>query len=879
MEKNIDIIIPIYNAYDDLQKCLESIIKWTDLKQNRLILVNDCSPDKNILPLIEKYKKTYQEKEIHIINSLVNEGFSASVNKGIEFSENNDVLLLNSDTIVTKNWINKISACAYSDSGIATVTPLSNSATLCSVPIFCQDNPIPEGINIDEMGEIVERCSLRQYPRITVAVGFCMFIKRSIIKKVGLFDAETFQKGYGEENDFCYRAEELGYYHVMCDDTFIYHKGTVSFMTDEKLKLIQEHEKILKQRYEKLVLKNAQYCENNPEQYIRDNLNIYLNLKNKKKNILYLIHSDFREDAHDHVGGTQFHVKDLTLNLKKNYNIFVMARDKNYLRLTIYRENGEDSFKFYIGEKNEYPELFNIKHRKIYQEILNAFQINLIHVHHIFGLTFDLYYVAQEYNIPVITTIHDYYYICPTIKLVNNNKVFCMDKVNEEECKLCLESKCYIYKNINFIQNWREEVGKILCLNDKIIFPSQSSKDIFTRYYPDILQKSMVIKHGYDIEASKELEIPKNIIISSNIRRYTEHILEENNNLISGWMYLENVDSKKVKIIISISDGNIEKYYETNKIERSDVANGNELYLFSGFSCHINDLNLFNNQIKIKYILKYEEQYYVDQNDQSINIQKKEKNKLHVGFIGGLSYEKGCDKAYELISHSNLDINWYIFGHIEDIRLRILKRKNLFKVGQYKREDISLLLREYQIDILCILPIWPETFCYTLTESIKNNIPVIATDIGAVGERMKENQCGWLVSVENTFIETTNILEKILNNRNILEEVKEHIKEIYLENLTDMCSDYINLYDELVLSKEQCFEIYNATFIFNNHILSHNAMDNIDLKKQLVELEGKLNSIETSLGYKLLKKMYNKMNRSFMRRIYNYVERRRKIGK
>ena len=44
MNKSVDIIIPIYNAYDDLKICLDSIYKYTNLKANRLILINDNSP-------------------------------------------------------------------------------------------------------------------------------------------------------------------------------------------------------------------------------------------------------------------------------------------------------------------------------------------------------------------------------------------------------------------------------------------------------------------------------------------------------------------------------------------------------------------------------------------------------------------------------------------------------------------------------------------------------------------------------------------------------------------------------------------------------------------------------------------------------------------
>ena len=166
----MDIIIPIYNAYDDLQICVESIIKHTDLNRHRLLLVNDASPDERISP----YIKSLERDNILAIENEKNLGFSGSVNHGMTVSKDRDVLLLNSDTIVTANWIEKIMNCAYSDPAIATVTPLSNNATLCSVPDFLMENKIPEGYTLDQFAELVEIVSMKLYPRIPVAHGFCM---------------------------------------------------------------------------------------------------------------------------------------------------------------------------------------------------------------------------------------------------------------------------------------------------------------------------------------------------------------------------------------------------------------------------------------------------------------------------------------------------------------------------------------------------------------------------------------------------------------------------------------------------------------------------------------------------------------------------------
>ena len=45
----------------------------------------------------------------------------------------------------------------------------------------------------------------------------------------------------------------------------------------------------------------------------------------------YLLHLDFQEGAFNNIGGTQIHVKELTMALRDEYNVFVAARDEEYL--------------------------------------------------------------------------------------------------------------------------------------------------------------------------------------------------------------------------------------------------------------------------------------------------------------------------------------------------------------------------------------------------------------------------------------------------------------------------------------------------------------------------------------------------------------------
>ncbi len=158
-----------------------------------------------------------------------NAGFVASVNEGMRLHPDRDVLLLNSDTEVAGDWLDRIAGCAARDPKAGTVTPFSNNATICSFPRFAQSNPLPEGTSAARLDAAFARANAGQAVEIPTAVGFCMFISRRCLDEVGLFDEEAFGRGYGEEVDFCMRASRAGWRHWLAADTFVFHEGEVSF--------------------------------------------------------------------------------------------------------------------------------------------------------------------------------------------------------------------------------------------------------------------------------------------------------------------------------------------------------------------------------------------------------------------------------------------------------------------------------------------------------------------------------------------------------------------------------------------------------------------------------------------------------------------------
>jgi GT2 family glycosyltransferase len=220
----VDVIVPIYNAPAMLRACLDALLDRLPLYA-RLHLVDDASPDPAVADVLAIHPVTAR-RAVSVRRNPENLGFVRTVNAAMSACDG-DVVLLNSDTVVTHGWLDRITACAASDPRIASVTPFSNNAEICSLPEFCHANPVPA--DPERWAQAAVAAGPPEYPDLPTAVGFCMFMRRAAIDEIGLFDADTFGRGYGEENDWCLRAAAHGWRNVLCDDAYVVHVGGASF--------------------------------------------------------------------------------------------------------------------------------------------------------------------------------------------------------------------------------------------------------------------------------------------------------------------------------------------------------------------------------------------------------------------------------------------------------------------------------------------------------------------------------------------------------------------------------------------------------------------------------------------------------------------------
>jgi GT2 family glycosyltransferase/glycosyltransferase involved in cell wall biosynthesis len=222
------VVIPVYKGYEETMRSVYQALLSRDGDPYSLLVVNDRSPDEHINAAL----RLLADRGLfdYHVNSA-NRGFVQTCNHAIEkLTGSLDVVLLNSDAYVFPGWFHRLSAHAV-NAGVATVTPLSNNATICSYPLSNRDNFLALEYSPERLDAIAAEENRGLSVEAPTGVGFCFYMKRSVINLIGTLDAEAFKVGYGEENDFCMRALIQGYKNLIAGDVFVFHTGSVSFAT------------------------------------------------------------------------------------------------------------------------------------------------------------------------------------------------------------------------------------------------------------------------------------------------------------------------------------------------------------------------------------------------------------------------------------------------------------------------------------------------------------------------------------------------------------------------------------------------------------------------------------------------------------------------
>lgn len=266
----IDVIVPIYNQRELAISCLASVFAARNRAVLEIVVIDDASTDPELKAYLAHLAKLGR---VTLLTNLENLGFTRSANRGMKLHPERDVVLLNSDTVVSSDWIDRLQHAALSSPMVGTANPLTNASHIGSYPFRDPVGDVAFEISDEELDALAARANQGRYVAVHVTVGFCMYIRRAVLKAVGYFDEHFFPFGYGEESDFCYRAQKLGWRHIVTGDVFVRHWEGQSFGA-RKSELIAQMMDTFIRLHPDIVTNDAQFRRRDPIRPLREALDL-----------------------------------------------------------------------------------------------------------------------------------------------------------------------------------------------------------------------------------------------------------------------------------------------------------------------------------------------------------------------------------------------------------------------------------------------------------------------------------------------------------------------------------------------------------------------------------------------------------------------------
>lgn len=617
----VTIIVPVYNAADQLARCIQALIANTSYPA-QLLLIDDASTDPRVAVFLEEAAR---HPNVRVLTNEENLGFTRTVNRGLA-EASGDVVVLNADTEVTPRWLQNLLVAAYQDASIGTVTPVSDNAGAFSVPERGVENRLTDSLSRDEVGRLITRTAALVRPDTPTANGFCMFVKRAVLDSVGLLDEEAFPRGYGEENDLSMRARDAGWRHVVDDATLVLHHGSASFGS-EKRELIERGLAKMDERwpeYRKLV----QPFLHGPEMSsVRTRVAGVLGEPPARVLPRVLLVD------HGAPGGVRQHVDHLADGVE-GFEPVLLESDGRRLRLSRRAEGRWDVESVWRLDRPISPlDRGRADYRRAVIEAITASGVELVHLHHLLHHAPDIVEAARDLGLPTIVSLHDYYLVCPTIQLMDDEGRFCGGRCTpgQGQCRVAYKwvRRDMPHLKHSWVHSWQRRHGELLSSADALVTFTEATRDVFLDTYPHLEAGRLhVIPHGLDISQPGPLGRPPR-------------------------------PDEPIRVVI----------------------------------------------------------------------------------LGNLNSHKGTDvlRAVKALDAGGR-LEFHMVGRVAP------SARDLGVVhGPYEPSELPSILADIAPSMAAVLSPWGETFCFTLSEAWSFGLPVVAADVGALGERVRANGGGWLV--------------------------------------------------------------------------------------------------------------------------------------
>lgn len=166
---------------------------------------------------------------------------------------------------------------------------------------------------------------------------------------------------------------------------------------------------------------------------------------------------------------------------------------------------------------------------------------------------------------------------------------------------------------------------------------------------------------------------------------------------------------------------------------------------------------------------------------------------------GYLHYHKGSDFIRRLKEHDRLHedvLEFHFLGTI-DRPLRGVGTEH----GPYPRDQFASRVQDIRPSFFGIFSVWPETYCHTLTEAWSMGVPVLGSELGAVGDRLQAHGGGWTIPVDDVDGAYKKILSVIKNSKQY-DHGADGARLQWVRSVDEMANDYVEVY-RLLLTENQ----------------------------------------------------------------------------
>ncbi len=214
MARLVTIIIVAHNQLALTRRCIESIIKYTSVPYE-LILVDNGSEDGTL-----EYFLGFNWPIIHNDN---NENLARAYNQAIHGASGDVYLFVHNDVVATPNWLENMIKCLEGNPEAGMVSPVTNNNPITGLP----GSPTMASPEMEGFALAFNRSTpLKWFEVQSLLPGFCLLVKTEVINKVGLFDENFILAGYYDyDYDYSMRVNQAGFRLMCAGDTFVYHQG------------------------------------------------------------------------------------------------------------------------------------------------------------------------------------------------------------------------------------------------------------------------------------------------------------------------------------------------------------------------------------------------------------------------------------------------------------------------------------------------------------------------------------------------------------------------------------------------------------------------------------------------------------------------------